>query len=340
MTVWFPTGRLAPEHASPVAAGPEDEAPAGREDEAPAGRGEAGPRPARRGLAAAVLAGALAGALAAAAVVLATRTLLPAPAPLRLAAAQQAHATADLAEAQQALAQRLRTLETESVAAARAQAALAADGRTAAGGIAALQAGLARLDAAAEERRRDRLAVAALFGVAVVQLHDAVEAGRRFDWELVNVRGIVPPLPALLAALDRLAPFAADGVPTGAQLAEGLHTLALIDDQRRALPLALPLVGTGIEVFGRALLPALLPAPDANPALLTRASALLDAGDMAGTLGALRRIDGETATVARPLLAGAEKRAAAEAAMQTLLDGARDGLRAQLRTAAGDGVRP
>lgn len=320
MTVWFPTGRLAAEQ--PATAAPPDDAgtvpPAGR----------------RRGLAGAVLAGTLAGALAAAAVVLAARTLLPPTPRTLLAAEQQAHVTADLAEAQQALAQRLRTLETEGVAAAQAEAALAADGQTARGEIAAMQAMLARLAAAAAEGGgHGRLAVAALFGVAVVQLHDAVEAGRPFDWELVNVRGIVPPVPALLAALDRLAPLAAAGVPTGAQLAEGLRTLALIDDQRRALPL----VGNGIELVGRALVPALLPAPDANPALLTRASALLDAGDMAGTLGALRRMDGETAATARPLVAGAEKRAAAEAAVRTLLDGARDGLRTQLRTAAAAG---
>jgi hypothetical protein len=319
MTVWFPTGRLAPEHGAPAAADTAAAPPADSE--------AAPPGAARRGLAGAVLAGTLAGTLAAAAVVLAARTLLPPTPRALLAAEQQAHAMADLTEAQQALAQRLRTLETEGVAAARTEAALAADGRAVHGDIAAMQATLARLNAAAAEGSgRGRL--------AVVQLHDAVEAGRPFDWELVNVRGIVPPAPALLAALDRLAPLAAAGVPTGAQLAEGLRTLALIDDQRRALPL----VGNGIELFGRALVPALLPAPDANPALLTRASALLDAGDMAGTLGALRRVDGATAETARPLVAGAEKRAAAEAAVRTLLDGARDGLRTQLRTAAAVGA--
>lgn len=331
MTVWFPTGRLAPEHGAPAAADTAAAPPADSE--------AAPPGAARRGLAGAVLAGTLAGTLAAAAVVLAARSLLPPTPRALLAAEQQAHAMADLSEAQQALAQRLRTLETEGVAAARTEAALAADGRAVHGDIAAMQATLARLNAAAAQGSgRGRLAVAALFGVAVVQLHDAVEAGRPFDWELVNVRGIVPPAPALLAALDRLAPLAAAGVPTGAQLAEGLRTLALIDDQRRALPL----VGNGIELFGRALVPALLPAPDANPALLTRASALLDAGDMAGTLGALRRVDGATAETARPLVAGAEKRAAAEAAVRTLLDGARDGLRTQLRTAAavGGGGQP
>ncbi len=273
---------------------------------------------------------ATAGALAALAVVFAARALIPPPQAATIRLEQVAHAAADLTDTQAGFAQKLRTLETESVATAETVAAVEGKLAAQARESSAMQAALTKLAADGTGSAHNRLAVAALFGVAAVQLHDAVTAGRPFDWELVNLRGIVPDAPPLLAALARLAPLAAGGVPTEAQLAAGLRTLALLDSQRQSI------VGSGLELVGRVLGPGVVP-PGVNPtaALISRAAARLEAGDLAGTLAALRLIGGDTALLARPLLTAGEARVAALAAVQTLLEAAREGLRGQLRAAAG-----
>jgi hypothetical protein len=108
--------------------------------------------------------------------------------------------------------------------------------------------------------------------------------------------------------------------------------LAQIDARRSSIP---PLVGSGIELVGRMFGPAALPLPrNPTPELLTRASALLDDGDVAGSVRLLQTLNADTAATARPLVAAAQQRVAALAAVQTLLDAARDGLRGQLKMAA------
>lgn len=273
------------------------------------------------------------GTLAAVGVLFAGRAWLAPPPREAVQLHQMEHATTDLTDAQQAMVQKLRTLETESVATADSVAALDARLRAQAAATTTLQAAVAKLVAEGNgPGGRATLAVAALFGVAAVQLHDAVEAGRPYDWELVNLRGIVTGPPVVLAALDRLAPFAATGVPTEAQLTEGLRMLAQIDARRTAIPL----VGSGIELVGRVFGPTALPLPrNPTPELLTRASVLLGDGDVAGSVRLLHRLDDAAAATARPLVAAAEQRATALAAVQTLLDAARDGLRGQLKLAAG-----
>jgi hypothetical protein len=271
------------------------------------------------------------GTLTATAVLFAGRAWLAPPPREEIRLAQMAHATADLTDAQQAVTQKLRMLETEAVATGDSVTALDAKLQSQAAATATLQATVAKLAAEETASGRASLAVAALFGVAVVQLHDAVAAGRPFDWELVNLRGIVAGQPVLLAALDRLAPFAATGVASEAQLAEGLRALAQIDARRSGIP---PLVGSGIELVGRVFGPVALPLPrNPTPELLTRASALLGDGDVAGSVRLLHSLDDATAEIARPLVAAADQRAAALAATQTLLQAAREGLRGQLKLA-------
>ena len=275
---------------------------------------------------------AAAGVLAALAVALAERFAIPPPRPEAARLEQVAHATSDLTDALQVQREKVRALENESVAATEATAQL--DGRLKAerSDLATAQAMLARLAAdLTVNGGQSGLSVAALFGVAVAQLRDAINAGRRFDWELVNVRGIVPDTPDLLSALDRLAPMAG-GVPTEEQLASSLSTLMQIEAPRGS---EIPLVGRGIELVGRILGPTLGRPVAPDPELLARAAALLGRGDLAGSLVLLRSVDGDLAVAVRPLVAAAEKRADALAAVRILLDAARDRLSAQLKVAAG-----
>jgi hypothetical protein len=335
MTVWFPSLPFAR-----TLLGPEPDAAGEREHIRPAPITEPEAEAPIEFVAAPAGAGVLriagislvVGTLAAVGVLFAGRIWLAPPQQQEIRLEQMAHATADLTDAQAAMAQKLRTLETEAVATGDGVTALDGRLRAQATATATLQATVDKLTAEGTgSGGRASLAVAALVGVAAVQLHDAVAAGRPFDWELVNLRGIVTGPPALLAALDRLAPLAAGGVATEAQLAEGLRVLTLIDAQRNAIPL----VGSSIALVGRVFGPTALPLPrNPTPALLTRASALLDNGDVAGSVRLLHGLDDATAATARPLVTAAEQRAAALAAVQTLLDAARDGLRTQLKVAA------
>jgi hypothetical protein len=347
MTVWFPSLPFArnlgaaPESDVAVEADARrehDTRLAAQEDiDAPAGPDTAPPS-ARVGVLRTAGISLVVGIVAATAVLFAGRAWL-APPPREAAQLQQiTHATADLIDAQQAMAGKLRTLETEAVATGETVVTLDARLRAQATATATLQAAVAKLVAdGTGPGGREGLAVAALFGVAAVQLHDAVAAGRPFDWELVNLRGIVTGPPTLFAALDRLAPLAGAGVATETQLAQGLRVVAQIDAQRTVIPL----VGSGIELVGRMLGPTALPLPrNPTPELLTRASALLGDGDVAGSVRLLQTLDDTTATTARPVIVAAEQRAAALAAAQTLLDAARDGLRHQLKVAAGLRVQP
>jgi hypothetical protein len=275
----------------------------------------------------------LAGALAAAIVVLAARQWLP-PRPFddpRLA--QLAHEAGESAEQLATLTQKLRILETEGVAGAEATATFAAQLAGQRGELGAMKATVQRVaDASANDADGQRSgATAALFGVAAVQLRDAIEQGRPFDWELVDVRGIAGHDARLLRELYRLAPMAAGGVPTATQIRQGLQALSLAEFQRGAPGI----VQAGLDIVGRTFGPTLISAPaNPTPALLLQAALLLERGDSAGTARALRTLTGDSAIAARPVAEAAEKRAIALDATKILLDAARGRLQSQLRSAA------
>ena len=289
----------------------------------------------------------LAGALAAAMVVLAAREFLP-PRPFddpRLA--QLVHQSGEFSEQLQSLTQKFRTLETEGVATAGAAEALSAQLAIQHTELGELTSTVRRVasgyDSDADGRRSG--ATAALFGVAVVQLRDAIELGRPFDWELVDLRGIAGHDPKLLRELYRLAPLAGDGVATAEQIRQGLQALTQAEAQRSAPGI----VQAGLDIFGRAFGPTLAFAPTnanqgganqaiTNPALLQQASLSLDQDDAAGTLHALRALTGDSATAARVLVAAAEKRAVALDATAVLQDAARRRLQTQLRSATAAGT--
>jgi hypothetical protein len=245
---------------------------------------------------------------------------------------QLVNRTADLAQQVQGLTDKIRMLETEGVAAGETADRL--DGRLQAdrSDIAAIKVALEQL-AAFNRLSRDvqaGVAAPALFGVATLQLRDAVDAGRRFDWELVNLRGIAGSDPAVLAMLDRLAPLALTGVATSEQLGRSLAALALSENRRSGSSLLTAGFDVVSQVIGSARTAS---SATPNPQLLARASLRLMAGNLAGSAEDLQALSGRTAQEARPLIAAAQEAATAHDAVQTVVAAARNGLQKQLRAA-------
>jgi TolA-binding protein len=245
--------------------------------------------------------------------------------------AQLASRSADLAQQIQTLSEKIRTLDTEHVAIAEAGDRLDGQLTSDRSDIAAIKTSLQQLTELNRLSRDEQAGVVApaLFGVALVQLRDSIAAGRAFDWELVNVRGIVGRDPALLAQLERLAPLAAGGVQTKAQLARGLDGLTLAENQANQSSV----LSTGLAVVTRVLGTAPKSAPaTANPQFLVRASVRLTAGDFGGAAQDLSALVGPNASSARPLIEALKSRAVAQNAIETLQKAARAELQTQLRS--------
>jgi hypothetical protein len=272
---------------------------------------------------------ALAGAVAAAAVVAVVAGLgLTGRDDPRLAVLQQRNA--ELAQLVQGLTDKMRALETGFVAADAAGAKLSARLQEHGAALGTVKADLEQLVAASRQSRDEQAGVSApaLFGVAVVQLRDALEAGRPFVWELVNLRGIAGTAPTLLAQLNRLAPLATEGVPTDEQLAVGLQVLKASD----SLSGRASLLNTGVQAFTRVFGNATSAVPGvADPQLLQRAAVRLSAGDYDGTMRDLAALRGPVAREARTMIDGAQRRATAQDAVEFLSNAARDGLQQQMR---------
>ena len=240
---------------------------------------------------------------------------------------QLLHDLTDLSTRVQALADRTRTVETEDVAASQTISAIDHRLSSTTDELNAIRTALGTLTGE-QQRRQDAMAginAPALFGVAAVQLRDRIEAGLPFDWELVDLRGIVGTDPTLLAELNRLAPMSATGVVTQQRLNEAMQILLSRDGPRSSL------VQAGLGVVSRVLGPDLVSPPAAEPQLLAFAAARLSAGDLPNFVRLMQGLSGPTALAARPLLVAARQRMIALDAVQHLLATARDGLQAQLR---------
>lgn len=240
---------------------------------------------------------------------------------------QLLHDVTDLTARVQTLTDRTRTVETEDVAASQTISAIDHRLTSHTDELNAIRTALGALTAD-QQRRQDAMAgvnAPALFGVAAVQLRDRIEAGLPFDWELVDLRGIVGGDPSLLAELDRLAPMSAAGVVTQQRLNEAMQALLTRDGPRSSL------VQAGLGVVSRVLGPDLVSPPAAEPQLLALAAARLSAGDLPNFVRLMQGLSGPTAVAARPLLIAARQRMIALDAVQRLLGAARAGLQAQLR---------
>ena len=244
---------------------------------------------------------------------------------------QVLHDAGELKGAVATLTNTLRTVETEGVATAEAVDGLGKRLTIQAAAADAIRETLGKL-AAESKLSRDVGAgvnVPGLFGIAVLQLRDRIEAGLAFDFELVNLHEIASRDPGQLPDLERLAPMAATGVATAEQLDSGMRALVLIDGQSTGPAL----VSTSLGVLSRVLGPR-FPAPpiSSNPPILMRASASLAVGDLPGMVRELKSLSGATARSARPLIAAAERRANALGALQDLMNSARASLQAEMAT--------
>jgi hypothetical protein len=241
---------------------------------------------------------------------------------------QLIHDLGDVTTQVQTLTDKSRTLETEGVAASLTVGAL--DKRTTAtnGELDAIRSTLGVL-AAEQQRSKDAQAgvnAPALFGVAAVQLRDRIEAGLPFDWELVNLRGIVGADATLLAELNQLAPMAGGGVVTQPRLLEAMQALVNREGDSASL------MQVGIGVVSRVLGPNVVTPPGNDPQILARASARLNAGDLPNFVREMQGLSAPTANAARPLVVAAQRRMVALGAAQALLREARSGLQTQLRS--------
>ncbi len=245
---------------------------------------------------------------------------------------QLAHRNADLTLQVRELADKLRILETGHVASEETSNKLAAALVANGGEIRVVKSSLDQLVAQTRLSSDEKAGVSApaLFGVAVLQLREAVQVGRRFDWELVNLRGIVGDDAALLAQITLLAPMAMNGVPTDQQLADDLRMVAA-----RANPSGTALLlTTGINAFSRVFrnAPANVSA-STNSRLLGEASSRLAESDYVGATRNLAALSGSVAWDARDLVEASRRRATAQNAVDILSRAAREGLEKQMRAA-------
>ncbi|MBL8670539.1 MAG: hypothetical protein JNK11_07815 [Alphaproteobacteria bacterium] len=209
-------------------------------------------------------------------------------------------------------------------------------GRVAAieGALAPVQRTVAALDAKA---RRGGGEEAALL-LAVGQLRAAIASGSPFADEIATLRGLAPSEPGWAARVDALAPHARAGIPTLARLRERFPDMA-----RAAARAAL--AGSDGTLVDRTLqrlaeLVSIRPTSDASGqsdpkgnqaqatagALLARAEARLGAGDLQGSVEALRSLPAVPAAAAATWLADARARLDAESALAAMTAAAIGGL--------------
>ncbi len=237
-------------------------------------------------------------------------------------AAQQTQILGQLSDRLAILEQRVASLDTTSTGAAAAEASKAVEAET--------QALTRRLDEQAQALSRlqttqaqgpDRTDAALL--LAVDQLRQAIATSRPYAVELATATALARDRPDAATALKPLEAHATAGLPSLAVLAERLEALAPalttaaatpVDDDWRSEMLAkirglvsVRRVGSRAAAEG-----------GGAEAALAEAEAALRASDLAGAVTALRKLDGAAAETAKPWLADAEARLAAETSVASL----------------------
>ena len=159
--------------------------------------------------------------------------------------------------------------------------------------------------------------------LAAGQLAGTVATGQPFEAELKTARAVAGSDAAVAAALDTLAPLAAKGVVTRAQLADRFGPLAdeivkadlkgsgatWVDQVTGTLSTLVTVRRQGGGIVG-----------DTAEAVTARAEAAVHQGNLAGAVTELSALTGPAAQAAAGWLADAKARLAAEAAGKTLTD--------------------
>ncbi len=233
--------------------------------------------------------------------------------------AQAARAgAAEQAKAGAALAQRIETLEKGFDPAAFAAIRNSLNDLTA-----KLDAVAKRLEAAekiASSARAEGMAQAAL-ALSVGQIRRAVDQGSPFTAELSASRSLMGGDASLGAPLDQLAPLAASGVATRAALAQSfkpaaasiMHAGRKRDGESGAWQRFVAWLDSLITIR-----PVGAAQGDSPAARVARAEAMLAGGDLAGAIAQLEGLGSPASDAAKPWLARAKARLAAEQALAAL----------------------
>ncbi|CAO3418638.1 mitofilin family membrane protein [Azospirillum endophyticum] len=222
------------------------------------------------------------------------------------------------ADAQKALADRLAALEQKVTAAAgNAQAAQQLQGE-----VDSLKQQVTSVNQAVSERQDAATAAQALV-LAAGQLRASLSGGQPFQQDLQAVRALNIADPGVTQPLDAVASYAAKGIPTRAQLTDRFQPLAgeivraeirgegnsWIDSVVGKLSTLVTVRREGGGVVGTTA-----------DAVVARAEAALDAGNLAKAVEELSALQGPAAQTAAPWLADAKARLAADQAARQLND--------------------
>jgi len=222
------------------------------------------------------------------------------------------------ADAQKALADRLAALE-QKVTAASGNAQAAQELR---GEVDALKQQVTSVNQAVSERQDAATAAQALV-LAAGQLRASLSGGQPFQQDLQAVRALNIADAGVTQPLDAVAPYAAKGIPTRAQLTDRFQPLAgeivradirgegnsWIDSAVGKLSTLVTVRREGGGVVGTTA-----------DAVVARAEAALSAGNLAKAVEELSALQGPAAQTAAPWLADAKARVAADQAARQLND--------------------
>lgn len=227
-------------------------------------------------------------------------------------------ASADAADARKALGDRLAALEQKvSAAAGNAQAAQELRGE-----IDSLKQQVTSVNQAVTQRQDAATAAQALV-LAAGQLRSSLSGGQPFQQDLQAVRALNIADAGVTQPLDAVAPYAAKGIPTRAQLTDRFEPLAgeivradirgegssWIDSAVGKLSTLVTVRREGGGVVGTT-----------TDAVVARAEAALAAGNLAKAVEELSTLQGPAAQTAAPWLADAKARLAADQAARQLND--------------------
>lgn len=222
------------------------------------------------------------------------------------------------ADAQKALADRLAALEQKVTAASgNAQAAQKLQGE-----VDALKQQVTSINQAVSERQDAATAAQALV-LAAGQLRASLSGGQPFQQDLQAVRALNIADAGVTQPLDSVAPYAAKGIPTRAQLTDRFQPLAgeivraevrgegnsWIDSAVGKLSTLVTVRREGGGVVGTTA-----------DAVVARAEAALSAGNLGKAVEELSTLQGPAAQTAAPWLADAKARLAADQAARQLND--------------------
>ncbi|WP_377808607.1 mitofilin family membrane protein [Azospirillum sp. A29] len=236
----------------------------------------------------------------------------------RPAATPDTGAATSAAEAQKALADRLAALE-QKVTAASGNAQAAQELR---GEVDSLKQQVTSVNQAVSERQDAATAAQALV-LAAGQLRASLSGGQPFQQDLQAVRALNIADAGVTQPLDAVAPYAAKGIPTRAQLTDRFQPLAgeivraeirgegnsWIDSAVGKLSTLVTVRREGGGVVGTTA-----------DAVVARAEAALAAGNLAKAVEELLTLQGPAAQAAAPWLADAKARVAADQAARQLND--------------------